>query len=67
MTLERLEREHVAQRRLGEVFEFFSRAENLERLTPPWLSFRVLTPGPIDTSLGTLIDSRRAAVARLLG
>ena len=26
-----------------EVFEFFSRAENLEEITPPWLHFRVVS------------------------
>ena len=39
-----------------EVFEFFSRAENLEELTPPWLSFNIATPTPIEMSVGTLID-----------
>jgi hypothetical protein len=67
VTLERLEGEQVAHRRLGGVFDFFARAENLGRITSPWLSFRVLTPGPIEMDLRRLIDDRRAAVARLLG
>jgi ligand-binding SRPBCC domain-containing protein len=54
----RLEREQIVKRPLEEVFEFFARAENLERITPPWLSFRVLTPAPIDVGPGTLIGYR---------
>jgi len=40
------------------VFEFFSDAFQLETLTPPWLSFSVLTQAPIRLALGTLIDYR---------
>lgn len=53
-----IEREQLVERELPEVFEFFSRARNLEALTPPWLSFSVLTPEPIEMQPGTLIDYR---------
>lgn len=41
-----------------EVFDFFSRAENLEALTPPWLRFSILTPGPIAMRAGVRIRYR---------
>jgi ligand-binding SRPBCC domain-containing protein len=41
-----------------EVFEFFSNARNLEALTPPWMSFRVVTEGAIEMRPGALIDYR---------
>ena len=41
-----------------EVFRFFAEARNLEALTPPWVGFEVLTPGPIAMASGTLIDYR---------
>jgi ligand-binding SRPBCC domain-containing protein len=40
---------------LSTVFDFFSRAENLEPLTPPWMHFRILTPPPIQMKQGTTI------------
>jgi len=41
-----------------EVFAFFSRAENLEALTPRWLHFSVFSPGPIAMKVGTRIRYR---------
>lgn len=40
-----------------EVFQFFSRAENLEALTPPWLHFSILSP-PAEMKVGTRIRYR---------
>ena len=43
-------------RPLPEVFAFFSRAENLEVLTPPWLNFKILDVAPQPVQKGTLIN-----------
>lgn len=45
-------------RSVPEVFDFFSVASNLNTLTPPWVRFEILTPGPIEMQVGTLIDYR---------
>jgi ligand-binding SRPBCC domain-containing protein len=50
--------ELVVPAALDEVFPFFADARNLEKLTPEWLRFEVLTDGPIAMAAGTLIDYR---------
>lgn len=53
-----LEREQYVPLPIEATFAFFSDARNLERLTPPWLHFEVLTPGTIELRAGALIDYR---------
>ena len=50
-----LRREQWIPRPPEEVFAFFSDAGNLAELTPPWLHFRILTPGPIVLAAGARI------------
>lgn len=40
------------------LFPFFADARNLERITPDWLRFSVVTPDPISMHPGALIDYR---------
>lgn len=46
----------IIRRPLTEVFDFFSKAENLNLLTPAELEFKILTPLPIKMKAGALID-----------
>lgn len=56
MSIYTLERTQLIPRPLAQVFPFFADAENLERLTPPFLYFQILTPRPIALTAGSLID-----------
>lgn len=58
MIVHQLQREQVLGHPVDEVFDFFAQAGNLERITPLWLSFTVLTPEPIAMRTGALIDYR---------
>lgn len=52
-----LKREQWLPRPIGEVFEFFSRPENLQVITPPWLDFRMVDAPPA-LQAGSLIRYR---------
>jgi hypothetical protein len=53
-----LEQEQWVRRSPAEIFPFFSDARNLEKITPPWLSFHVLSVSPEPIVAGTLIEYR---------
>jgi ligand-binding SRPBCC domain-containing protein len=58
MRIRRFEQEFTLAQPLEEVFAFFSDAGNLDRVTPPWLGFRILTPPPIRIEAGAVIRYR---------
>ena len=58
MAVHRLERRQYLEHPLEDVFAFFAEARNLERITPSWLRFSVLTPEPVEMAAGALIDYR---------
>ena len=43
---------------IDEVFAFFSRAENLELITPPWLNFKIKSIEPAPIRAGSVIKYR---------
>ena len=58
MKLYTLECEMLVAVSVREAFEFFEDPRNLSRLTPPWLDFRITTPGKIEMRQGLRIDYR---------
>ncbi len=58
MSVELFTSEQPVARPLSETFEFFSRAANLEQITPPWLRFSVLGQEPDTVRAGTVIPYR---------
>jgi hypothetical protein len=53
-----LERSQLVPGELSTVFAFFKRPENLERITPPWLNFRILSASDAEVRAGTRIRYR---------
>lgn len=51
-----LEKRTRIRRPLDEVFPFFAEAENLQRITPPELHFRIRSPLPIEMQKGAKIE-----------
>jgi ligand-binding SRPBCC domain-containing protein len=58
MAVHRLELRQYLDHALDEVFDFFAEARNLERITPAWLRFEVLTPEPVEMAVGAVVDYR---------
>jgi hypothetical protein len=58
VAVHRLQRRQYLAHPPDEVFAFFAAARNLERITPPWLRFEVLTPEPVEMAAGSLLDYR---------
>jgi len=52
----RLDSEQLVSAPPNEVFAFFGQPENLARITPTWLGFRILTPAPVPMHQGAMID-----------
>ena len=63
MKVHLLERQQWIEAPAAEVFDFFAEARNLERLTPPWLHFRIETPGAVEMK----VDARIEYTIRLAG
>ncbi len=56
MKIYRLQAAVLLPKPLEETFAFFADAHNLEKITPAWLRFHVVTPRPIAMHVGARID-----------
>ena len=56
MKLYTLKKEQKISRNILDVFDFFSKPENLSIITPKKMDFKILTPSPIEMKEGALID-----------
>lgn len=51
-----LKRRQTFKQQIDEVFNFFKKPENLEKITPKSVRFKILTPPPIKMKIGTVLD-----------
>ena len=56
MKIYSLKYKQIIKKDINEVFNFFSNPENLKKITPQKLDFKILTPKPIKMKEGQLID-----------
>jgi ligand-binding SRPBCC domain-containing protein len=56
MSIYTLECEMIVQRSLSDVFPVFEDPHNLAKITPPWLSFQVLSRTPLEMRKGAEIQ-----------
>lgn len=56
MKLYTLKRTQLIKHPREEVFKFFKKPENLEKITPVDVGFAILTPLPIEIHTGTILD-----------
>lgn len=56
MRVHRFEQKQFFKEPLRAVFPFFADATNLERITPPFMKFEILTPRPIPMRAGQRIE-----------
>ena len=56
MKLYTLDSNQFINKPIEEVFQFFSKPENLSVITPAKLGFKILSPNPIKMEVGRLID-----------
>lgn len=56
MATHRLQRSQLIEGPVARVAPFFEDPENLARITPPWMHFRITSPRPIVMAAGAKID-----------